>query len=89
VGNLSEEIRPASLYSHFIQCGHILTIQKKYSKFAFVEFETVESAEYAIEKLNGSVMCGQRIKVNKILNEEEKKLKDCEAKSSNGEIKCE
>ncbi|KAG5666778.1 hypothetical protein PVAND_014788 [Polypedilum vanderplanki] len=73
VGNLSEKIQPSSLYSHFIECGKILTIQKRYSKYAFVEFELIESAEYAIEKFHNSFLKGHKIIVNKILNEEEKK----------------
>lgn len=74
VGNLNDDIKPPDLYSHFKQCGPVRTITKKYSQFAFVEFESDADAKNAIVSLNGSMLNGIKIVVNEIFNENDKKV---------------
>ena len=84
VGNLSESVRPSDLYSHFVKCGKILTIQKRHAKFAFVEFEAFQSAGRAISDLNATVVKDHVIKVNRIHSNDGKKS-ESDGKISNFE----
>ncbi|XP_070495425.1 uncharacterized protein [Chironomus tepperi] len=61
VGNLSKLIRPSDLYDHFIKCGKISQIFYKEPPYAFIEFESADSAVLAIKTLNMSVISNRTI----------------------------
>lgn len=71
VGGLPYSLTDAQLQEHFAQAGAVLSakvITDRYSGqgkgFGFVEMTTVEEAEEAIKKLNGSTLGGRTIVVN-------------------------
>lgn len=71
VGNLNFKTTGAELKDLFSQCGPIkdvfLPLDRATDRprgFAFVEFETPEAAQQAIEKFNGFELGGRQLKVN-------------------------
>ena len=64
--NLHENIGNASLHDTFIKFGNILsckvaTHDGKSKGYGFVHFETEESANEAIEKVNGMLIEGKQV----------------------------
>ena len=71
VGNLEYSVTQDTLRDHFAQAGNVVdavVISDKYSGrskgFGFVEFESDEEAQKAIEMLNGQDFNGRNIVVN-------------------------
>lgn len=71
VGGLSEEVDSKILHAAFIPFGDIIDINmpidfatQKHRGFAFIEFESVEDAGYAIDNMNDSEIYGKTIRVN-------------------------
>ncbi|TRZ53023.1 RNA-binding protein [bacterium] len=70
VGNLDFEVKDVELEELFKTIGKVLTadivrfFDKKSKGFGFVEMETVEEAQKAIEKLNGSEFRRRKIIVS-------------------------
>ena len=70
VGNLHFDIKDIELEELFKTVGKVVTAEivrffdKKSKGFGFVEMETVEEAQKAIEKLNGSEFRGRKIVVS-------------------------
>ena len=72
VGNLSFKTNEDEVRELFASCGEIVDCviplgreDKRPRGFAFVTFETSESAEKAIKDLNGQEFGGRALKVNK------------------------
>ena len=63
IGNLSNKSHERDVKKFFRGYGRIIDIMLK-ENFGFVEFESVEDAERAIENLNGSEVSGRTITVN-------------------------
>lgn len=72
VGNLLAVISPAFLFKIFSNYGTVVSVQKKYPTYAFIEFDDQESARKAIDNTNGIELYGKKIFVNKVKNEEKK-----------------
>ena len=70
VGNLDFDVKDIELEGLFKTVGKVLTadivrfFDKKSKGFGFVEMETVEEAQKAIEKLNGTEFRERRITVS-------------------------
>jgi len=71
VGNLSVEVTEEDLKANFSAAGNVLSvkiIKDKYTGlsrgFGFVEMETEEGAQEAIQKFNGGELLGNIIRVN-------------------------
>jgi RNA recognition motif-containing protein len=71
VGNLSFEITEEDLKKNFGQIGECISarvIKDKYSGrskgFGFVEMANEQDAREAIEKFNGTELCGRKLTVN-------------------------
>lgn len=71
VGNLSYQTNEEGLESHCSQFGNVVSTKiitdrdtGRSKGFAFVEFETPESAESAIAELNGKDLDGRSLRVN-------------------------
>lgn len=68
VGNLFGDVTPAFLFKIFSTYGRVVSVQKKYPSYAFVEFEDQLSAQKAIKICNGVEIFGRKIFVNKVKN---------------------
>lgn len=66
VGNILSTVTPALLFSLFSECGKIKTVQKKFPTYAFIEYEDAASVQKAIDSMNGSLVLGKKIVVNKV-----------------------
>jgi cold-inducible RNA-binding protein len=71
VGNLSYNITEADLEQMFSQAGKVVSVSIPTDRdsgrkrgFAFVEMDTEEGAEQAIQSLNGKDVDGRQIAVN-------------------------
>ena len=71
VGGLPDEVDEKFLHAAFIPFGDIVDVNlpidfssQKHRGFAFIEFESAEDAEYAIDNMNDSEIFGKTIKVN-------------------------
>jgi RNA recognition motif-containing protein len=87
VGNLLAEISPAFLFKIFSSYGKVVSVQKKYPTYAFVEYDNQISAQNAIFNTNGIELCGRKIFVNKVKIEGKNNEENCEIKkeAQNGE----
>jgi RNA recognition motif-containing protein len=79
VGNLNFKTTGAEIKDLFAQCGPIkdvfLPLDRATDRprgFAFVEFETPEAAQAAIEKFNGYELGGRQLKVNEAQEREQR-----------------
>lgn len=73
VGNLDSQVTEPLLYELFIQVGPIKQLNlpkdrilREHQGFGFVEFKTIEDAEYALNILRGVRLYGRTLKINKI-----------------------
>lgn len=73
VGGLEPTVSEELLYELFINAGPVVSVSLPRDKitnaqanFGFVEFETVDDAEYAIRIMNNIKLFGKYIKVNKV-----------------------
>ncbi|PIA43523.1 hypothetical protein AQUCO_01900128v1 [Aquilegia coerulea] len=93
VKNLSESIDNVKLHEIFSKYGKILsckvaTLLDGMSKgFGFVQFESEESAEKAIENLNGSTVAGKEIYVGHFVKRNDRGLPNPEVEYTNLYIK--
>ncbi|XP_008778836.2 polyadenylate-binding protein 7-like [Phoenix dactylifera] len=89
VKNLSDSIDSMRLHKMFGKFGNILsykvvTMQDGKSKgYGFVQFDSEECANSAIEKLNGSIIDGKKIYVGNFIKKSERTLPDSEPKYTN------
>ncbi|XP_072066088.1 polyadenylate-binding protein 7-like isoform X2 [Arachis hypogaea] len=93
VKNLAESIDNAGLHDLFQKFGNILSSKVVMSEdgkskgYGFVQFESEESANAAIEKLNGITVKDKQIYVGNFVKKSERILPDPEAKYTNIYIK--
>lgn len=73
VGNLDPQVTEPLLYELFIQVGPVKQLNlpkdrilREHQGFGFVEFKTIEDAEYALNILRGVRLYGRTLKINKI-----------------------
>lgn len=73
VGNLDPEVTEPILYELFIQVGPVKSLNvpkdrilRTHQGFGFVEFKTIEDAEYALKILRGVRLYSRTLKINKI-----------------------
>lgn len=73
VGNLDSQVTEPLLYELFIQVGPVKQLNlpkdrilREHQGFGFVEFKTIEDAEYALNILRGVRLYGRTLKINKI-----------------------
>lgn len=73
VGNLDVQVTENLLYELFIQVGPVKQLNlpkdrilRAHQGFGFVEFKTIEDAEYAMKILRGVRLFGRTLKINKI-----------------------
>ena len=65
IGNLSPLVTEDDLRMTFLQFGDIMSVKIPIGKACgFVQFAVRESAEQAIEMMNGSVILGQRVRLS-------------------------
>lgn len=71
VGGLADEVTQSLLTAAFIPFGDIVDVNlpieyssQKHRGFAFVEFESAEDAQEAIDNMNDAEICGKTIRVN-------------------------
>lgn len=65
VGNLNYRSTEDDIAYVFERCGEVLDVTVMEGKgFAFVEYETEESAEKAVESLNGAWLDGRELRVD-------------------------
>lgn len=71
VGNLSWQANEDSLKQHFETCGKVVSVKVvadqytgKSKGFGFVEMETAEEAQRAIDQLNEQPMLGRNLRVS-------------------------
>ncbi|XP_010908819.1 polyadenylate-binding protein 7 isoform X2 [Elaeis guineensis] len=89
VKNLPDSIDNVRLHEMFEKFGNILsckvvTMQDGKSKgYGFVQFDSEERANSAIEKLNGSIIDGKKIYVGNFIKKSERVLPDSEPKYTN------
>ncbi|KAG1368826.1 putative Polyadenylate-binding protein 7 [Cocos nucifera] len=89
VKNLSDSIDNAKLHKIFQKFGTILSCKVaadhdgKSKGYGFVQFDKQESADSAIEKLNGSTVEGKQIYVGKFIKKSERVVLSPEAKYTN------
>lgn len=76
VGGLSTEITDEDIKKEFSKFGEIVScwVDKKTNTYGFVEFKTIEEADRAKTKLDGSKILGATIKVSE---SREKRDKEC------------
>jgi RNA recognition motif-containing protein len=79
VGNLSYEVNEQDLNEVFAEYGSVRRVHLPTDRdtgrmrgFGFVEMETLNQEEAAIEALNGSEWCGRSLKVNQAKPREER-----------------
>ncbi|MED6182125.1 hypothetical protein PIB30_025678 [Stylosanthes scabra] len=93
VKNLAESIDNAGLHDLFQKYGNILSSKVVMSEdgkskgYGFVQFESEESANAAIEKLNGITVKDKQMYVGNFMKKSERILPDPEAKYTNLYIK--
>jgi peptidyl-prolyl cis-trans isomerase len=70
-GGIADEVDEKTLHAAFIPFGDIIDINipidfatQKHRGFAFIEFESVQDAAFAIDNMNDSEIFGKTIKVN-------------------------
>lgn len=89
VKNLSDAVDNVKLQDIFLEFGNILsckvvTFEDGKSKgYGFVQYESEESANAAIEKLNGSTVGGKHIYVGKFVRKSDRVLLNPDAKYTN------
>ncbi|KAL0374978.1 UNVERIFIED_CONTAM: Polyadenylate-binding protein 7 [Sesamum radiatum] len=89
VKNLSDSIDSMKLQEYFQKFGNILSCKVVTSQdgksqgYGFVQFESEDSANTAIEKLNGSTLGGKQIYVGKFVRKSDRALPSHEAKYTN------
>lgn len=73
IGNLDAQVTEALLYELFIQVGPVKLLNlpkdrvlRTHQGFGFVEFRTIEDAEYALNVLRGVRLFGKTLKMKKI-----------------------
>lgn len=73
VGNLDPQVTEPLLYELFIQVGPVKQLNlpkdrilRAHQGFGFVEYRTIEDAEYALNILRGVRLFGRTLKINKI-----------------------
>lgn len=73
VGNLDPQVTEPLLYELFIQVGPIKQLNlpkdrilRAHQGYGFVEFRTIDDAEYALNILRGVRLFGRTLKINKI-----------------------
>lgn len=73
VGNLDPQVTEPLLYELFIQVGPIKQLNlpkdrilRAHQGYGFVEYRTIEDAEYALNILRGVRLFGRTLKINKI-----------------------
>jgi|RhiMetdeSRZDD1v2_1073273.scaffolds.fasta_scaffold64967_4 RNA recognition motif-containing protein len=71
VGNLHDEITEAELREFFTEYGTVTSVMIKYDKvtgepwgYGFVEMESEEQAQAALQQANGQIMVEQPIKID-------------------------
>lgn len=93
VKNLNESIDNVKLHDMFVKFGYILsckvvTSQDGKSKgYGFVQFESEESANTAIDNINGTVVGGKQIYVGNFIKKNERILPSPDAKYTNLYVK--
>ncbi|KAF5750455.1 polyadenylate-binding protein 7-like isoform X1 [Tripterygium wilfordii] len=93
VKNLVDSIDNAGLQDLFRKFGNILSckvaisVEGKSKGYGFVQFETEESANAAIEKLNGFTAGGKQIFVGKFIRKSDRILTGLDAKYTNLYVK--
>jgi len=72
VGNLNYALTEDELKEVFEELGNVVSVKiikdretGKSKGFGFVEYDNEESAQQAIEEMNGAEVMGRRLKVNK------------------------
>ncbi|KAL0309631.1 UNVERIFIED_CONTAM: Polyadenylate-binding protein 7 [Sesamum radiatum] len=89
VKNLSDSIDSMKLQENFQKFGNILSCKVVTSQdgksqgYGFVQFESEDSANAAIEKLNGSTLGGKQMYVGKFVKKSDRALPSHEAKYTN------
>mmetsp|Transcript_675 Transcript_675/g.1372 ORF Transcript_675/g.1372 Transcript_675/m.1372 type:complete len:145 (+) Transcript_675:79-513(+) len=63
VGNLSRKVSDEELKEHMSQAGEVVNVRGGKRAFGFVEYKTPTEAAAAIEKLDGTEVCGQTIRL--------------------------
>lgn len=92
IKNLHENIGNASLHDTFIKFGNILsckvaTHDGKSKGYGFVHFETEESANEAIEKVNGMLIEGKQVYVGKFIKRNDRIGSSADQKFTNLYVK--
>lgn len=67
VGNLDASVSQDKLENYFSCCGKIKKItlksNPKSGKYAYIEFDSLEAANLAINTLNNNLFCGKNLKI--------------------------
>lgn len=93
VKNLAESIDNVGLHDLFQKYGNILSSKIAMSEdgkskgFGYIQFDSEESANVAIQKMNGSTVRDKQIYVGKFIRKSERSLPDPDAKFTNLYVK--
>lgn len=69
VGNIAVFCSEADLHAHFTTCGEIAEIRlarsedmSKHLSYGFIRYSLIQSAQLAIQTMNGTILCGRPLK---------------------------
>jgi polyadenylate-binding protein len=93
IKNLDKKIDHKSLFDTFTQFGHILSCkieldeQNESKGYGYIQFQTQEAAERAIEKVNGKMMNGKKVFVGAFVPRKERMAENSSKKFTNVFVK--
>jgi polyadenylate-binding protein len=93
IKNLDKKIDHKSLFDTFTQFGHILSCKIELDEhneskgYGYIQFQTQEAAERAIEKVNGKMMNGKKVFVGAFVPRKERMAENSAKKFTNVFIK--
>jgi len=93
IKNLDKKIDHKSLYDTFSQFGHILSCkieldeQNESKGYGYIQFQTQEAADRAMEKVNGKMLNGKKVYVGAFVPRKERIAENSQKKFTNVFIK--
>eukprot|EP01118_Nematostelium_gracile_P011890 TRINITY_DN428_c0_g1_i1.p1 TRINITY_DN428_c0_g1~~TRINITY_DN428_c0_g1_i1.p1 ORF type:complete len:558 (+),score=184.08 TRINITY_DN428_c0_g1_i1:214-1887(+) len=93
IKNLDKKIDRKSLFDTFAQFGHILSCkieldeQNESKGYGYIQFQTQEAAERAVEKVNGKILAGKKVFVGAFVPRKDRIAENASKKFTNVFVK--